>query len=157
MQCALVVIHTIRYLPNLEEKINFEGKRDRWRGYNPAEYQRVVERYDKIEEEKRKQREKQLREEKFQQGTDATDGDGEGGAKAVDHDSDSSSEGEGDEDDAKYAEGANMIQKFDAKNRVSVRNLRIREDTAKYVLRFARVGRVITPRETCCDFLVWVE
>jgi pre-mRNA-processing factor SLU7 len=126
-----------RYLPNLEDKINFEGKRDRWRGYNPAEYQRVVERYDKIEEEKLKQREKQLREEKFQQGTDAVDnGEAGGAAKAVEHDSDSSSEDGDDEDDAKYAESSNMIQKFDAKNRVSVRNLRIREDTAKYVLLF---------------------
>ena len=33
----------------------------------------------------------------------------------------------------KYADGMNMQAKFDAKNRVSVRNLRIREDTAKYL------------------------
>ena len=33
----------------------------------------------------------------------------------------------------RYTENASMIAKFDAKNRVSVRNLRIREDTAKYL------------------------
>jgi pre-mRNA-processing factor SLU7 len=111
------------HLPNLEEEINYDGKRDRWRGYNPAEYQRVVDRYAKIEEEKLKVREKQLKEETFET-------EGEAGAAAANDSDSSDSEGD-DQDEAKYADSANMIQKFDAKNRVSVRNLRIREDTAK--------------------------
>lgn len=42
---------------------------------------------------------------------------------------------EDEHDDDKYAdEGDAVGQKLDTKNRVSVRNLRIREDTAKYLL-----------------------
>ena len=88
-----------------------------------------VERYAKVEEEKRKLREKQLKEETFTK--DGATGDGDGATAAKDHDSDSSDSEGDDQDEAKYADSANMIQKFDAKNRVSVRNLRIREDTAK--------------------------
>lgn len=40
-----------------------------------------------------------------------------------------------DDDEDKYAEGAGVSgQKFDAKTRITVRNLRIREDTAKYLM-----------------------
>lgn len=46
---------------------------------------------------------------------------------------DSSSSDDEDGDEMKYAEQSNMISKIDTKNRVSVRNLRIREDTAKYL------------------------
>ena len=55
-------------------------------------------------------------------------------AKADAESSESSdSDAEGEEKEDKYADGMNMQAKFDAKNRVSVRNLRIREDTAKYL------------------------
>jgi len=37
--------------PNLE--FDYEGKRDRWNGYNPAAYRHVVDDYQKIEEAKR--------------------------------------------------------------------------------------------------------
>ena len=51
--------------------------------------------------------------------------------------SDESSDSDDDDNaDDKYAENAAPMAKFDAKNRVSVRNLRIREDTAKFVFSF---------------------
>ena len=37
--------------------LNFEGKRDRWNGYDPNEFDNVIEKYTLIEQEKRKQRE----------------------------------------------------------------------------------------------------
>lgn len=42
---------------------------------------------------------------------------------------------EEDEDEDKYADAADAVgQKLDTKTRITVRNLRIREDTAKYLL-----------------------
>jgi pre-mRNA-processing factor SLU7 len=67
-----------------------------------------------------------------------TDGDGNGGSaragddsKESDTDTDTDESSEGSDDD-KDSTGK-VHQKFDSKNRVSVRNLRIREDTAKYL------------------------
>lgn len=109
------------YIPEHTAK-SYDGKHDRWRGYNPAEYQRVIDDHAKIEAEKRRIKAEELKNEKF---------DASKTAKA--DDSESSDSDADNKDDAKYAEGATMIAKFDAKNRVSVRNLRIREDTAKYL------------------------
>ena len=45
----------------------------------------------------------------------------------------------GDDDEDKYAEDMDMPgQKFETKNRITVRNLRIREDTAKVCTVFVR-------------------
>jgi pre-mRNA-processing factor SLU7 len=52
---------------------------------------------------------------------------------ADDEDFGSSDEEDADED--KYAESADQVgQKLDTKTRITVRNLRIREDTAKYLI-----------------------
>jgi pre-mRNA-processing factor SLU7 len=50
-------------------------------------------------------------------------------------DEDFGSSDEDEEDEDKYAEAADQVgQSLDAKNRITVRNLRIREDTAKYLI-----------------------
>lgn len=57
-------------------------------------------------------------------------GKGEGGK-----DDDFGSSDDEDEDQDKYAEAADAVgQKLDTKTRITVRNLRIREDTAKYLI-----------------------
>lgn len=90
-------------------KPDFDGKRDRWAGYDPANHREIVEEYQKIEEAKR-----ELKAEKLKEDPDA-----------------SSSE---EEDEDKYADGVDMPgTKVDSKQRITVRNLRIREDTAKYL------------------------
>ncbi|MEQ2190978.1 hypothetical protein XENOCAPTIV_016806 [Xenoophorus captivus] len=74
--------------------LDYDGKRDRWNGYDPEEHQRIVEEYAKVDLER-------------------------------EYDSE-------DEDEDKYADDIDMPgQNFDSKRRITVRNLRIREDTAK--------------------------
>lgn len=88
--------------------LDYDGKRDRWAGFDPLEYTAVVEEHQKIEVVKR-----QMRAEKL---------------NAEDDDQDS------DKDEDKYVDEVDMPgTKVDSKQRITVRNLRIREDTAKYL------------------------
>lgn len=96
--------------PNLNP--DYDGKRDRWAGYDPAQHQEVIEEYEKIEEAKR-----QMRAEKLKEDPNA-----------------SNDEEEDEADEDKYADDFDMPgTKVDSKQRITVRNLRIREDTAKYL------------------------
>ncbi|KAH0560891.1 pre-mRNA-splicing factor Slu7 [Cotesia glomerata] len=89
---------------------DYDGKRDRWAGYDPAEHRAIVEEYQKIEDAKR-----QIRAEKLNTGED------DGGQDS-------------DKDEDKYVDEVDMPgTKVDSKQRITVRNLRIREDTAKYL------------------------
>jgi len=93
---------------------DFDGKRDRWAGYDPNQHKAIVEQYQKIEEAKRDLRAQKLN----------ADGDekGEGNNSADENDED------------KYVDDFDMPgTKVDSKQRITVRNLRIREDTAKYL------------------------
>jgi pre-mRNA-processing factor SLU7 len=98
---------------------DWDAKRDRWNGYNPDSHKEVVEEYKKIEMAKRKLKEELL--EGVLSGKLPE-------SAIIKEDSDDS------EDEEKYADQADMWgQKFDSKTRTTVRNLRIREDTAKYL------------------------
>ncbi|KAF2366637.1 Pre-mRNA splicing Prp18-interacting factor [Trinorchestia longiramus] len=99
-------------LPKLD--LDFDGKRDRWNGFDAAEYKAVVEEHEKIEEFKRK-----MKAQKLKDGQES---------------SDEEAEDDDEEDEDKYAEDFDMPgTKVDSKQRITVRNLRIREDTAKYL------------------------
>ncbi|KAL1858344.1 mRNA splicing protein [Diaporthe australafricana] len=84
--------------------LSWDAKRDRWNGYEAKDYKHIVEEYDQMAELKRQMRKKQA-------GEDAEDGE------------------EGDAGD-KYAEDVDMSKH----QPTSTRQLRIREDTAKYLL-----------------------
>lgn len=108
-------------LPEIEH--NFDSKRDRWAGFRPEMYKQTIEEFNKVEEAKRK-----LKEETLQKEADAVNRQGDVEVSSSDDDSDS-------DDEEKYAEKADMPgAKVDTKQRMTVRNLRMREDTAKYLL-----------------------
>ncbi|ORX54917.1 hypothetical protein DM01DRAFT_1382906 [Hesseltinella vesiculosa] len=94
--------------------LDWDEKRDRWNGYDSKEHDKVIEEYSKIEDARRE-------------------------AKASELDRGSSLKTElqqdDDDDDDKYADEADMPgQHVNQKTRTTIRNLRIREDTAKYLL-----------------------
>uniref|UniRef100_A0A665VVJ9 Pre-mRNA-splicing factor SLU7 n=1 Tax=Echeneis naucrates TaxID=173247 RepID=A0A665VVJ9_ECHNA len=98
--------------------LDYDGKRDRWNGYDPEEHQRIVEEYAKVDLAKRTLKAQKLQDELASGKLDKSE---------WEHDSE-------DEDEDKYADDIDMPgQNFDSKRRITVRNLRIREDTAKYL------------------------
>lgn len=117
-----------------EVATGYDAKRDRWNGYDPAEHKTVYAEYAAVEAARQKLREEEIDK---QMTTDlaavrkvAKAGKGDGGK-----DDDFGSSDEEDEDADKYAEAADAVgQKLDTKTRITVRNLRIREDTAKYLV-----------------------
>ncbi|CAN8100095.1 unnamed protein product [Discula destructiva] len=90
-----------------EVQLSWDAKRDRWNGYDAKEYTHVVEEFEAMEELKRQAHAKQK-----------GDKDGDNG------------DGEDDIDGLKYAETSDMSKH----QPTSTRQLRIREDTAKYLL-----------------------
>ncbi|XP_023337421.1 pre-mRNA-splicing factor SLU7-like [Eurytemora carolleeae] len=101
--------------PTLDQ--TFDAKRDRWNGFNNLDYQDVMVEYKKLEDAK-----KELKKEKLSKPKPNPEED----------DGDKSSEEEDDED--KYVDDMDMVgTKVDASERYTVRNLRIREDVAKYL------------------------
>ncbi|KAJ9100531.1 mRNA splicing protein [Naganishia friedmannii] len=128
---------------------DYDSKRDRWNGYDPASHRKIVEEYEAEEEERQKIREDEVdkqtstaelaavaRKEKKPKGEEIGDDDSFGG---------SSDEDEADEQ--RYAEAADAVgQKLDTKTRITVRNLRIREDTAKYLMNLDEESAYYDPK-----------
>ncbi|GAM26027.1 hypothetical protein SAMD00019534_092020 [Acytostelium subglobosum LB1] len=96
----------------------YDAKRDPYNGYDPNSYQEVMSIYEKAEAARRKKRLQEImKENNIKEGDIKNE---EELLKEV-------------EDKAFDTEGADLIQKIDPKSRTTVRNLRIREDTAKYL------------------------
>ena len=89
-------------------QLGWDAKRDRWNGYDAEEYNAVVEEYNELEEMKRLAK---------------------GGINGIDKRSGEDDE-DGTDEGAKYEEETDMGRK----QATSTRNLRLREDTAKYLL-----------------------
>lgn len=132
-------------------KLAFDAKRDQWLGYDPKEHAKTIARYDKIDDARKKLRMDEVNKKFQQSATDAsssaktrkrTDGDA---AKSDDSGSDSDSDYDSDmesEDEAfrDRDEGPMFTERVarqggvgGAQMKTTVRNLRIREDTAKYL------------------------
>jgi pre-mRNA-processing factor SLU7 len=113
---------------------DYDAKRDRWNGYDPSEHKRIYDEYEAIESARKKLREEEI---DNQTTTDlaAVRKVAKAGREKQEADPDFGSSDEEDADDEKYADAADAVgQKLDTKTRITVRNLRIREDTAKYLI-----------------------
>ncbi|QDZ21066.1 pre-mRNA-processing factor SLU7 [Chloropicon primus] len=111
-----------------EVKLGYDGKRDRWNGYDARDFSKVQQRYEKIESLKQEEAKKKELEEKFSKGKAEAEAEAEAGA----------GEGEGDfllkdEEEAGFSKVEKRVRTTAGGATGSVRNLRIREDTAKYL------------------------
>jgi pre-mRNA-processing factor SLU7 len=96
--------------------LGFAAKRDRWNGYDPQEQLKQVEEFRLVEEKRAEKRQQKAKEKLSKPGLEGLDSSDE-------------------DDDVRYGDQVEVVaQKVDTNERVTVRNLRIREDVAKYLL-----------------------
>ncbi|KAH7108439.1 pre-mRNA-splicing factor SLU7 [Auriculariales sp. MPI-PUGE-AT-0066] len=123
--------------------MSYAAKRDRWNGYDSAEHKKIYEQYAAVEAARQKQREDEI---DAQTTTDLATARKVAKAKAG-GDAEFGSSDEEDEDEDKYADAADAVgQKMDTKTRITVRNLRIREDTAKYLMNLEEDSAYYDPK-----------
>ncbi|KAG2150544.1 Pre-mRNA splicing Prp18-interacting factor-domain-containing protein [Suillus clintonianus] len=113
----------------------FDAKRDRWNGYDPAEHKKIYDEYEAIDAARQKLREEEIDNQTTTDLAAVRKVAKAGKKEGKEADPDFGSSDEEDADDDKYADAADAVgQKLDTKTRITVRNLRIREDTAKYLM-----------------------
>eukprot|EP00201_Polytomella_parva_P021530 CAMPEP_0175042336 /NCGR_PEP_ID=MMETSP0052_2-20121109/2500_1 /TAXON_ID=51329 ORGANISM="Polytomella parva, Strain SAG 63-3" /NCGR_SAMPLE_ID=MMETSP0052_2 /ASSEMBLY_ACC=CAM_ASM_000194 /LENGTH=529 /DNA_ID=CAMNT_0016305123 /DNA_START=67 /DNA_END=1653 /DNA_ORIENTATION=+ len=114
---------------------NYDSKRDRWNGYDASQYKKVVERYDKLENLRKTNKRKEHADDEED---DHKERDGSSSAiESTDSDGVSGAEDDtklAEDEDAAFGEVKKRVRTTAGGSTGSVRDLRIREDTAKYLL-----------------------
>jgi len=119
--------------------LDYDGKRDRWNGYDATGHMDMMEDFEKVETERRKKRkEEELN--KFMTEVDedyarypiGKEKETKKFETLVESDSDEDSDKDEEQKDF-IASDASIEMKKDPKTRTTIRNLRIREDTASYL------------------------
>lgn len=106
--------------------LDYEGKRDRWNGYNEdTEYDKVLQRYEKIEAERKALKAQRLDSELRSGSKKRRAAKGKSSELSESDDSDNS--------DSDIEKDGAVVQDVGQGSKMIVRNLRIREDTAKYL------------------------
>ncbi|PSC70199.1 Pre-mRNA-splicing factor SLU7 [Micractinium conductrix] len=103
----------------------FDAKRDRWNGYNGDEWVKQAERFEKVEAVRAEIRRKELLEKKLAGEVEEEEAEQELGKEESKID---------ETEDAGFAKVEKRVRTAGGGSTGSVRNLRIREDTAKYLL-----------------------
>jgi len=115
--------------------VGYDAKRDRWNGYDPTEHKKIYDEYEAIEAERQRLREEEIDKQTTTDMAAVRKVAKAGKVEGKEGDPDFGSSDEEDADEDKYADAADAVgQKMDTKTRITVRNLRIREDTAKYLI-----------------------
>ncbi|KAJ1823084.1 mRNA splicing protein [Coemansia sp. RSA 2599] len=104
--------------------LDYDAKRDRWNGYDAEEHRRLMGEWELVEEARRKRKASEL--------DRKADGRGEGRSSAEDKDGAGIEAALGSSDEDSGREDVDE-ERLGAKSKSTVRNLRIREDTAKYL------------------------
>lgn len=110
---------------------DFEAKRDRWGGFQPEAYQLIVEEYNAAEAaEKERKLKAAAKRRAMERGEKSTSGENSSASSDDDDDDDA-----GDDSKIKDFDISNApVGTKDDRTRTTTRNLRIREDTAKYLI-----------------------
>ncbi|KAK9171434.1 Pre-mRNA splicing Prp18-interacting factor containing protein [Cryptosporidium meleagridis] len=104
-------------IPETRKTTNLDEKRDRWRGFKPEDYKPIIEQFEAVEELAKQKRAKKVEESLSNKGN----------LKDKNEELDEKDELKlGDFDETTFGASSD-------KTRTNVRNLRIREDTAKYL------------------------
>ncbi|KAJ3425344.1 pre-mRNA-splicing factor slu7 [Anaeramoeba flamelloides] len=118
------------------EKIDYDydGKRDRWRGYDPRSHQETIKFYEELEKERKKIRSSELSKELETKKKKEKEEELEKERKKErEKEREKGNENENEKDEDLEQGNVQPYQKLDIKTRITVRNLRIREHTAKYL------------------------